>query len=168
MRIIIQDASILIDLVDCGLLDAWFGLGFDLRTTSLILREVLRKNQKLQLQPFLDNGQLRVEASSGEILAEIAIFKTTLSSRLTIEDTSAIFFADRLRGVLLTGDRKLREHAETRGIETHGLLWVFDTLIASGALSPSAAADSLEQLLERGTSRQPHHECELRIRRWRR
>jgi hypothetical protein len=44
VKIVIQDASVLIDMADGDLLDAWFGLGFDLRTTSLVWREVNRKN----------------------------------------------------------------------------------------------------------------------------
>jgi predicted nucleic acid-binding protein len=168
MKVVIQDASVLIDMADCDLLDAWFGLGFDLRTTSLIMREVSRNNQKIQLQRYKDNGQLGIESASGEILVQIALLKATLSSRLTIEDVSALFFANRLGSILLTGDRRLREHAEAQGVETHGLLWVFDTLVSRGALLPGVAADRLEKLVERGTSRQPLHECELRIRRWRR
>ena len=168
MKIVIQDASVLIDMVDCDLLEAWFGLGFDLRTTSLIMREVSRNNQKIPLQRYKDNGQLGIESASGEILGEIAVLKTTMSSRLTIEDVSALFFAHRLGSILLTGDRRLREHAEAKGVETHGLLWVFDVLVNRGALLPPVAADRLEKLIERGTSRQPQHECELRIRRWRR
>jgi rRNA maturation endonuclease Nob1 len=168
VKIVIQDASVLIDMADGGLLDAWFGLGFDLRTTSLVLREISRKNQKLKLQPYVENGQLQVESSSGEVIAEIARLHATLSSRLSIEDVSALHFAGKLNSVLLTGDRRLRLHAEERGIETHGLLWVFDMLVARGALLPDVAADRLEKLLERGTSRLPLHECELRIRKWRR
>ena len=168
MKVVIQDASVLIDMADCDLLDAWFGLGFDLRTTSLIMREVSRNNQKLQLQRYKDNGQLGIETASGEILGQIATLKSTLSSRLTIEDVSALFFAYRLGGILLTGDRRLREHAEAQGVETHGLLWVFDMLVSRGAIPPAVAAERLEKLMERGTSRQPQHECELRIRRWRR
>lgn len=168
MKIVIQDASVLIDMADCDLLEAWFGLGFDLRTTSLIYHEVTRKNQKLKLQRYMDNGQLGIVSASGDILTEIAVFKTSLSSRLTIQDASALYFASRLESILLTGDRLLREHAKAQGVETHGLLWVFDTLVARGALLPAVAADRLEKLIEKGASRQPQHECELRIRRWRR
>ena len=168
MKIVIQDASVLIDMADSNLLDAWFGLGFDLRTTSLILYEISRKNQKIKLQPYVMNGQLKIESSSGEVLSEIAKLHATLSSRLSIEDVSAIFFAGKLESVLLTGDKRLRQHAEERGIETHGLLWVLDILVARGALLPGVAADRLEKLVERGTSRLPLHECELKIRKWRR
>lgn len=168
MRIVIQDASVLIDMADSALLDVWFGLGFDLRTTSLVLREISRKNQKIKLQPYVQNGQLQIESSSGEVLAEMAKLHAALSSRLSIEDVSAIHFAGLLNGVLLTGDKLLRQHAEERGIETHGLLWVFDILVARGALLPGVAADRLEKLLERGTTRQPLHECEQRIKKWRR
>lgn len=168
MKIVIQDASVLIDLVDGGLLDPWFRLGFDLRTTSLVLREISRKNQKLNLQSYVDDCRLQVESSSGEVLAEIATLHAGMSSRLSIEDVSALFFAAKLEGILLTGDRRLREHAEERGIETHGLLWVLDLIVARGALLPGVAADRLEKLLERGTTRLPHNECEIRIRKWRR
>lgn len=168
MKIVIQDASVLIDMVDGGLLDTWFRLGFDLRTTSLVLREISRKNQKLKLQPYVNSGQLRVESSSGEVLAEIATLHAGLSSQLSIEDVSALFFTAKLEGILLTGDRRLREHAEERGIETHGLLWVLDLIVVRGALLPGVAADRLEKLLARGTTRLPLQECESRIRKWRR
>ena len=167
MKIVIQDASVLIDMADCDLLDAWFGLGFDLRTTSLVFREISRKNQKIKLQPHVVNGQLQIESSSGEVLTEIAKIHAALSSRLSIEDVSALYFAGKLNSILLTGDKLLRQHAEERGIETHGLLWVFDMLVARGALLPGVAADRLEKLIERGTSRLPLHECELRVRKWR-
>lgn len=168
MKIVIQDASVLIDMADCDLLAAWFALGFDLRTTSLIYHEVTRKNQKLKLHRYMDNGQLGIVPASGEVLTEIATFMTTLSTRLTIQDASALYFASKLGCILLTGDRLLREYAKAHDVETHGLLWVFDTLVARGALLPAVAADRLEKLMERGTSRQPQNECELRIRRWRR
>lgn len=168
MKIVIQDASILIDLTEADLLDVWFELGFDLRTTSLILREISRENQKIKLQPYVERGRLRIESASGEVLGEIARLHATLSSRLSIGDVSTLHFAAKLKGVLLTGDRRLRRHAEESGIDAHGLLWVFDMLIERGVLLPGVAAEHLEKLLERGISRLPPHECALRIRRWRR
>lgn len=167
MKIVIQDASVLIDMADCDLLDVWFGLGFDLRTTSLVWREVKRKNQKIKLKRYVDDGRFGIEAVGAQALTEIVQLQALLSSRVTIEDVSALFFAGKLESILLTGDKRLRQHAEERGIETHGLLWVFDTLVARGALLPGVAADRLEKLLERGTSRLPLHECGLRIRKWR-
>lgn len=167
MKIVIQDASVLIDLADCDLLEAWFGLGFDLRTTSLVWREVSRRNQKIKLKRYVDEGRFGIEAVGAQALTEIVQLQAALSARVTIEDISALFFAGKLESILLTGDKRLRQHAEERGIETHGLLWVFDTLVARGALLPDVAADRLEKLIERGTSRLPLHECELRVRKWR-
>lgn len=167
MKIVIQDASVLIDMADCDLLDAWFGLGFDLRTTSLVWREVNRKNQKIKLKRYVDEGRFGIEAVGAQALTEIVQLQAALSARVTIEDVSALFFAGKLECILLTGDKRLRQHAEERGIETHGLLWVLDTLVARGALLPDVAADRLDKLLERGTSRLPQHECELRVRKWR-
>lgn len=168
MKIVIQDASVLIDMADCDLLDLWFRIGFDLRTTSLVWREVSRKNQKLKLKRYVDDAQFKIEAVGAQILTEIVQLQTAMSARITLEDASALFFARKLESILLTGDKRLRQHAEERGIETHGLLWVFDTLVARGALLPGVAADRLNHLIERGTSRLPLHECELRIKKWRR
>lgn len=168
MKIVIQDASVLIDMADCGLLNAWFGLGFDLRTTSLVWREVNRKNQKIKLKRYVDEGRFGIEAVGAQALSEIVQLQAALSSRVTIEDVSALFFAGKLESILLTGDKRLRQHAEERGIETHGLLWVFDILVTRGALLPGVAADRLEKLIVRGTCRLPLHECELRIKKWRR
>jgi len=148
--------------------DVWFGLGFDFRTTSLVWREVSRKNQKIKLKRYIDDGRFGVEAVGTQALTEIVQLQASLSSRVTIEDVSALYFAVIRESILLTGDKRLRQHAEECGIETHGLLWVLDMLVACGALLPVVAADHLEKLLERGTSRLPLHECELRIRKWRR
>jgi predicted nucleic acid-binding protein len=168
VKIVIQDASVLIDMADGDLLDAWFGLGFDLRTTSLVWREVNRKNQKLKLKRYVDAGRFSIESVGAEALTEIVQLQAALSSRVSLEDASALLFAGQLNSILLTGDRRLRQSAEERGIETHGLLWVFDTLVARGALLPEVAAERLQKLVESGTSRLPLKECELRVRRWRR
>jgi len=168
VKIVIQDASVLIDLADCDMLDSWFCLGFDLRTTSLVWREVSRKNQKLKLKRYVDDGRFGIEPVGAQVLTDIVQLQVVLSSRVTIEDASALYFAGKLESILLTGDKRLRQHAEERDIETHGLLWVFDSIVARGALLPGVAADRLEKLIERGTSRLPLHECELRIKKWRR
>lgn len=168
MKIIIQDASVLIDMAECDLLEAWFGfgLGLDLRTTSYVWREISRKNQKNKLKRYVDDGRFGIEPVGAEALTEILQIRAGLSSLVALEDASALFFAGELKAILLTGDKRLREHAEKQGIETHGLIWVFDTLVARGALLPGVAADRLEKLIA-GTSRLPSHECELRTRRWR-
>lgn len=168
MKIVIQDASVLIDLAEADLLDAWFGLGFDLRTTSLVWREVNRKNQKLKLKRYVDAGQFSIESVGAETLTEIVQLQAALSSRISLEDASTLLFAGKSESILLTGDKRLRLHAEERGIETHGLLWVFDMLVARGALLPEVAAERLQKLIDSGTTRLPLKECELRVRRWRR
>jgi predicted nucleic acid-binding protein len=168
VKIVIQDASVLIDLADCDLLDAWFGLGFDLRTTSLVWREVNRRNQKLKLKRYVDAGCFVIEAVGAEALTAIVQLQAGGASRITLEDASTLFVAEKLKSILLTGDKRLRQHAEERGIETHGLLWVLDMLVNRGALLPGVAADRLAKLMERGTSRLPVQECESRMRKWRR
>ena len=167
MKIIVHDASVLIDLAESGLLEVWFGLGLKPVTTSLILREVNRRNQKSKLQRFVDKGTLGVEPIGAEALAGVVHLLTNLPDRITIEDASAIFIAETRKAILLTGDKGLRQCAEVRNIDVHGILWVFDTLVSRGKVLPVSAAERLEKLCAQGTSRLPKDECSLRIRKWR-
>jgi predicted nucleic acid-binding protein len=168
MKILIHDASILIDLADSGLLEAWLNICNKALTTSLILREVNRKNQKAKLHRFVDSGMLEIEPLGAEALTEVVQMLETLSARITIEDASAIFVAEKQRAILLTGDRVLRQAAKKRKIDVHGLLWIFDILVSRGALLSEAAADILEKIYKHSTSRLPVNECKKRIKKWRR
>jgi predicted nucleic acid-binding protein len=167
MKIFVHDASVLIDLAECGLLEAWLELGNKTLTTSLIFREVNRKNQKTKLQRFIDKGVLVIEPLGAEALTEVVQILATLPARITIEDASAIFIAETRKAVLLTGDKVLRQCAENRKIDVHGLLWVFDMLVSRGAVLSGVAADRLEKLCERGAIRLPINECKVRIKKWR-
>ena len=41
-RIVISDTNIFIDLVDAGLIDAFFALPFEIHTTTYIIEELLK------------------------------------------------------------------------------------------------------------------------------
>lgn len=167
MKIIVHDASVLIDLSECDILDLWFSLGYKTLTTSLILHEVNRKNQKSKLQRFVDNGSLIVESIGATAMTQLVFLHAELSPRNSLEDTSALFIASSQGAILLTGDNDLRKRAESRGIEVHGLLWVFDMLVSRGAILADVAADRLEKLIASETCRLPKQECRQRIKKWR-
>lgn len=167
MKVVVQDASVLIDLVACELLEPWFRLGLETLTTSLVWHEVNRKHQKLKLQRFIERGDFKIEPVGAEILTRIVHLQVELGSRISLEDASVLFVASSRKAILLTSDRVLRRCAEERAIEVHGLLWVFDLLVARGKMLPGVAADRLDQFVTRGTSRLPEAEWRQRIRRWR-
>ncbi len=167
MKVIVHDASVLIDLVAADVLEQWLGLGHETIVTSLVWREIHRKSEKEKLQPYVEKGLLKIAHLPAEDFSEVAAMKIDLSLDLSIEDVSALYVAVSRKGVLLTGEKKLRQNAEQHGVEVHGLLWVFDILIERGKMLASIAADRLEHLAAKRTSRLPKDECSQRIKKWR-
>jgi predicted nucleic acid-binding protein len=87
-------------------------------------------------------------------------------SHISVQDAFALALAERTGRVLLTGEKRLRELAQKRGVVVHGTLWVLEQMIANGALTRARAADALETMLESGC-RLPGAEARILIRRWR-
>lgn len=160
MIIAIQDANILIDLHDAGLLDAYFRLGFETHTTDLVLREVMQP-----LETFVLRGQLRVRAFSETEMATLLSFQEKQPRSLTLQDCSVLQLAMQMPAVLLTGDNKLRNHAESKGIEAHGILWLLDLLLEENVLDPATAKSCLEQLMTLNP-RLPAADCQQRLKLW--
>lgn len=77
----------------------------------------------------------------------INIFKILSSTKgLSVEDCSVWYHAKKHRGVLLTGDAKLRKHSLADGVEVRGILFVFDLLLISGFITFEMAIKKLNQL----------------------
>ena len=61
-RIYIHDACVLLDLIEGDLLDLWFQLGFETRTTHLVYQEILEEEQFSLLQTYVDADKLILES----------------------------------------------------------------------------------------------------------
>lgn len=66
---------------------------------------------------------------------------------------------------MLTGDRRLRRYAEQQSIEVHGILFLFDEMVAAGVLAPYDAAEKLSALVKLN-ARLPKTEISSRIEKW--
>jgi predicted nucleic acid-binding protein len=166
MRVIVQDASIIIDLAESELLEAWFSLGIETLTTSLVWREVNRRSHKSQLRKFAKADKLQIVSISAEAMTEVVVLRYSLPPALTLQDASVLHLAQKSQGILLAGDDLLRKAATERNIAVHGQLWVLDQLVEKHAITPSTAGTALERLLK-GKSRLPKAECDSRIKKWR-
>jgi predicted nucleic acid-binding protein len=160
VKIVVQDASVLIDLAVGDCLTAWFGAGVETHTTAPVLLEV-----EQDVKRFVRQRKLRVFQFEGEELLELLDFQSRHSSRLSFEDCSVFYLAEKLDGILVTGDKALRNTAAESGREVHGTLWILDVMVDLEALAPLQAAASLEKLTQRNP-RLPKAECEERLRRW--
>lgn len=164
MRITVHDANIFIDLVETGLLDVWLEIGLDARTTDLVCHEIISPAQRPQLDKCIKNGLLKVETLEPEALLEAS--GCAARHGISIADASTLVVAEQLDAILLSGDQRLRFAAKSTGREVHGVIWIFEQLIASAHLRPSEAADKMESLLHMG-SFLPLAVCTEAIKKWR-
>lgn len=166
MRIIVNDANILIDLVELALLPHFFDLEFEFHTTDLVLDELFEDQQEA-LTTYMDQNLLMVSRISAKELDEIA--KLQLSKpKLSEKDCSAFFHARTKGGTLVTSDKNLRKYATDEKLEVHGHLWIFDKMVEAATISPQSASEKLTELCSEVNPRLnlPIKECEKRHNTW--
>lgn len=146
MRIIVNDANILIDLVELQLLPQFFALKFEFFTTTLILEELLDE-QRVQLETYITQEILIAEEMSTEDLEAIKTIEKS-KPRLSQQDCSAYHQATSKQGTLVTSDNVLRKFAIATNIDVHGHLWIFDQMVAQNTLTPITASQKLMELCD--------------------
>lgn len=162
MKIAIQDANILIDLMDCGIFDAFFELGIETHTTSLVLSEIKKASQSSYCSGAIEKGLLQVKRIE---TLEIMEIQSRLKGGLSPADWSVMEMAQEHNAILLTGDGALRRNATRRKIEVKGILWIFDELVQSEIIEAPLAAEKLIGLKARNP-RLPTDEVNNRIEKW--
>lgn len=166
MKIIVNDANILIDLVELKILPYFFKLEFEFRTTQLILDELFDEQQE-ELIPYIETGKLILDTFSIDELTEISSLQRT-KPKLSEQDCSAFLQAKKMGAVLITSDNLLRKFAFSQNIEVHGHLWVFDALFDNNIISGERATDKLNLLCDEINPKLglPNMECQKRINKW--
>ncbi len=166
MKIIVNDANILIDLVDLKILPYFFQLEFEFHTTAIILDELFEM-QKEALFPYIETGSLIVDDISDEDLIEIFLIRAT-KPNLSEQDCSAFYQAQKDKAALITSDNTLRKFAQANNLEVHGHLWVFDNLVNNEILTGITAIKKLEELCNVVNPKLglPKNECQKRIKLW--
>lgn len=145
MKIVINDANILIDLIHLEIIDIFFQLKYlELKITDFVLDE-LEEEQKQELSAYIANGSLLVIESEENDLLEIANLFSS-SNGLSFEDCSVWYYAKKHRGIILTGDGRLRKQTSKDGIEVRGILYIFDQLLLGELMSFELAILKLNQL----------------------
>lgn len=163
MKIIVNDANILIDLVDLKLLPHFFQIECEFHTTELIMAELLDEQQEALL-PYIETGKLIVDAIDDEDLAEIYSIRMARSG-LSEQDCSAFYQARKHQAALITSDNTLRKFAKQQDVEGHGHLWVFDSLVDNNIIGGQRAIKKLTELCEVVNPKLglPENECQKRI-----
>jgi hypothetical protein len=164
MRLLIDDANVLIDLLDIGLLDDAMRIPCAMETTDLVQHEIVDHDQAMALSRCIEGGLLTVLSSSIEQMGLIGEMQNTCP-QLTLADCSVVFHAQDREGIVLSGDGRLRKEAARQGLEVHSTPWLIDLMVAQRTLTPGAAIEKVERLM--GINRRlPHRECLRLIETW--
>lgn len=168
MRVVVNDANVLIDIIKLQLLPQFFALKHVYYTTDFILEE-LHPHQRQELQPYIDKRNLRVMTFDTDEMIMIGELQSE-KPQLSEQDCSAIICTNKVNGELLTSDNILRKFALSRQMTVRGHLWVLDQLVFKGILSGSQATLKLNELIDNVNPRLglPLHECDARKKAWRR
>lgn len=155
----IQDACILFDLIDLGLIVPFFSLELTVMTTPQVVVEVTDDDQLHVTRGFIENGRLIVDGTGG--LTEIQEILSK-NSGLSFADSSVLELAIRVNGAVLSSDLKLRNATTRGGLTVRGILWVVEELHASKLLSKTEALEKLS-LYEKINDRAPRSEIRILI-----
>ncbi len=164
MKILINDANILIDLVKLNLLEQFVNLSHELHTTDFILEELVQE-QKKDISKWINEGRINLI-----VTFEVNDFQGIYdllegSAGLSFEDCSAWYYSKKMKGTLVTGDKKLRKVAEENEIEVRGMIFILDEILKQGLITFERAIEKIK-LLYVLNDRLPQKELAKRIERW--
>lgn len=164
MRVVINDANILIDLAKLELLDVFSQLNFELHSTDFVLAE-LNKSQRVLIDKLILDNVLNIIKT--EDIDDFNGISSLLerTNGLSFEDCSVWYYSKKMNGILLTGDGKLRKQARKDEIEVKGIIYIFDELLAQGLISYEIAILRMRQLIQLNM-RLPEAEIEKRLIEW--
>jgi len=144
MKIAITDACIFIDLYDLDLTVPFFSLELEVHTSLDVFHELYPEQRKL-LEVFISVNKLIIHNIQPD--ERLIISQTNFPLSLSEVDKTVLFLAKKFEAIVLSSDKAVRNYAKSKSIDYHGLLWVFDRLIAQEILSKEAAVAKLKELI---------------------
>jgi len=148
-----------------GLLKPMCDLPYEIHTVDFVAAELTNPEQKQAFESLVSTGKIIVDHFTATEVLEIVEEHSSVFGNLSIPDCSVCYYAKKHRVPMLTGDRRLRRYAEQQSIEVHGILFLFDELVANSIISSISAAEKLEDLIKLN-SRLPKAEIRDRIDKW--
>lgn len=144
MKLAVTDSSVFIDLFEVGELNSFFGLPFEMHTTSRIFSE-LHSYQQEELESFVRVGKLTVHTLSDADWDRQPLFD--FSRALSEPDQSVLMYAHDIQAIVLSGDMAIRKKARQMGLEFHGIIWIFEQMVACKRIGKELALTKLNALL---------------------
>ena len=166
-KIVVNDTNVFLDLYEVGLLEEFFSLPWEVHTTDFVMLELQREGQHETVAKYKADKRLVVPVLEAKAMSEIGVLYQQNMNRtnLSLTDCSVWYYAKVNNCILLTGDRKLRTVSAYDGVEVHGVIYVFDTLVEFEIISRQLTVEKLQQLYVINP-RLPKEEIEKRINLW--
>ena len=164
-NIVVSDTNIFIDLVKLDLLGDFFSLPWDIHTTDFVINELTDTEQNAAITAFIKRKRLTVGKLNVEEIGEVVDKSNETGGRISITDFSVCHYAKKHKYALLTGDKNLRKVAISEGISVHGIIFLFDELVAHAILPPKLAVEIISKLKGINTWL-PFDEVDSRIKKW--
>ena len=159
MKLHINDANILMDIVKLNLTASFLALEFELYTTDFVFAEMEPEQQ----EQLLSDTLIKIGANQEDMTAIFELSEQ--NTGLSYEDCSTWYFAQKMDGILVTGDGKLRTKARASGVEVRGMIYIIEQIKQQGLLPTVDCIEKL-RLLRELNDRLPMNEIENRIQTW--
>lgn len=143
--ILINDVSVLFDILDLNLFDAYFQLGHKLVITPQIIAEIKDEIQKLKINQYIQEDKISID-NFGPFEAINQLFDKY--SGLSFADCSVMESAIRNKGFIISSDMALRKNSQLENIEVKGLLWLIEELSICKIITEEFAIKKLIQYTE--------------------
>lgn len=167
MKLAITDACIFIDLHDLDLTVAFFSLDLEIHTSLDVFNE-LYPEQKTVLNAFLSVEKLYIHNIDAK--SRLEIMETAYPLGLSEVDKTVLYLAKKYDALVLSSDKAVRNFAKKHTIDYHGILWIFDQMIAQEKMTKNSAILKLTELISKNRIYQNNvklrGEFQKRIDRW--
>jgi predicted nucleic acid-binding protein len=158
MKLIITDTNVFFDVINIGALPEFFSLDFEICTTDFVIAEIRQSHQWEMVDAFIRAKKLTVFDFTTQEIDDVQNFESTKNLK-RITDKSVIWKSLQLQCSMLTCDKRMRDIAESIGLEVHGSLWVITELMSRNLISNEKALALLDAL-KRTNDWLPKHEIE--------
>jgi len=144
VQLLISDANILIDLEEGLLIEAMFTLPYQFAIPDILFVEELEAEHEY----LLEKGLFLSELSSETMCYAMELIpRYTRASR---NDCFALALAAQEECTLLTGDKALRNAAESESVMVKGSLWLVEIMVRQGVINVEQARHAYLRMKESG------------------
>lgn len=141
MKVFINDANILIDLVKLHMEEAFLSLPVDLYTTDFVFSELTDVQQK----SFTSDRLTVIRTETPEDFGGIA-FLYNAHKGVSFEDCSVWYYTQKMNATLITGDGTLRKKGTQSGLDVKGILFILEEIKNQKLLPLNECIQKLEEL----------------------